>query len=446
MVTTSTINIDINKYPKKIDISNNISSINFGSMHCNVLKLLHSLIIYRIIKMDKSKYEEFVSFYDQNRGWFTTKEGEDRKFSHATKDMISACTSLLNTIKVLKNTNRSFRLFGGLLKGNPTHKFFIAKILEKSYKNGIKYTIIFNEGDLISYQEYFNNFNSNPLFEMYTFKKGKLIDYEIDEENKAITIYTSAPANLKKIIELAPTFIEKEGNTIKWDNIEDFKKNINKINEKFLKFFTEKDVKKDASNDCIKDLLKKINQSSNEYSDLSVYLFANISIESEHFDIGKNSKYHEYKIKYVFSKNILHTNKDRSHMTNLYCYDKKDRYCSKNKKGKNKKKKNIPNKHQLKVHTSSKGSTPLTKKSQNKRTILNTHPKKAFFEKPHKPPKKETWLDIIKHELLGLFYQLVPRFLLNIAMLFNCYQCEENKQEDTNIYKKIANCFYSPKR
>jgi hypothetical protein len=440
MVTTKTINIDINKYPdlKNFKVPNNISSINFGSMHCNVLKLLHSLIAYRIIKMDKSKYEEFVSFYDQNRGWFTTKEGEDRKFSHATKDMISACTSLLNKIKVLKNTNCSFRLFGGLLKGNPTHKFFIAKILEKLYKKGIKYTIILNEGDLISYQEYFNNCNSNLLFEKYTFKKGKLIDYEIDEENKAITIHTSAPANLKKIIELASTFIVKnrkktnetnKKNTIEWNSLEDFKENIKEVNVYFQAYL----ARKDLFDDYIKPILKKINQPPTKYSDLLVYLFANKSIESRHFD--ENYKYNGYKIKYVFSKNILDTDKDRSHMTNLYCRDKKNK----------KKKKNTPNKHQLKVHTSYKVSTPPTEKSPNEKTNFpNTYPKKTFFEKPHKPPKKETWLDIIKHELLGLFYQLVPRFLLNIAMLFNCCrqrEDEKNKQTDTSTYEKIARCF-----
>ncbi|MGD9153839.1 MAG: hypothetical protein PVG30_09385 [Gammaproteobacteria bacterium] len=438
MFTTIKI-ININDHPssicnikniRSIDFDNSdISSINFGDMGGSALILLNILITCGIIKMIPDRYKKFAKQYNQAKGKYTTEDGAFRKQTNSTMDMKGEGNQLINTITISEKTKEkrySLRFLGGLLTGNITHNNFIANILKKLDENGIKYTVIFNKNDLKSSRKYFDGSCQDVKIKQnikdYIFKKCKLIDYEIDSKNKIITLYTPAPANLEKIEKLALKFItDNEIKIGKTNNgLEEFKKIIDEINGDFSSYFGSKGL----FNEYINPLLEKIKHYSAESPGLLPYLFANNSIGLEHFN--ENYEYDGYKIKYVFSKRIPKEYSIPSKMVNLYGDGNKD--CN----NKKKKKRSKRNSRELKTYISH------IQRPQKKNANMPVRP----FFKPKKqiPPKhkKETLCDIIKQEMLGLFYQLVPQFLLN---LFGCGRQKESGQKNRSLYEQIADCY-----
>ncbi|MGD9108999.1 MAG: hypothetical protein PVI75_07565 [Gammaproteobacteria bacterium] len=420
--------IDINRYPKRINIPDNISTINFGSMHGNALKLLHLLIAYGIIKISRNTYNEFVSFYDLKKGKFITSDGEEREHTDLTTDMIVICTSHINAIKVSTSKKYLLRFFGGLLKGNLTHVFLIGKILEKLCENkNIEYTIIPNKDDLNTIARTYKQPDvttspyGNTDFDKCFLSKCRLVGYENDKLSKIIFIYTCAPIAFEKIKNFAKKFVTGEGkNNIKWNNADDLYYSIVEINTQFLVYLKNK---KEFFAKIVPQL-QKVDNPPTKYENLLEYAIANNSIESRYFD--ENYKHNGCKVIIVCSKRIL--KKNRKNVVNLYSYDNKFDY--KNKKDK-------PNKHKYKVYMS------FTQEPQEKNANVTVQPNKFFKPKKQVPEqiprkhKKETFGDIIKNEMLGLFYQLVPQFLLD---LFNCRRQKERGQKDRNNYEKIARC------
>lgn len=127
---------------KKIIDEHDNDEITAGDLHGNALYLLHFLIKYRVVELDKKSYQQFVKIYQ-------------KPASEMTKVDFQAFDNLLRKAKV--NNNKKVRLLGDILADRGKNDYFTLKLIELLDKGGADLSILLSNHDA----EFMLNFELN---------------------------------------------------------------------------------------------------------------------------------------------------------------------------------------------------------------------------------------------------------------------------------------------
>ena len=240
--------VTITKYPESISSNSSGSTVTFGDMHGNTMKLLWNLIQEGVIKIGSQEFDQMWKAYRDNN----------------VKDFID----LIGNIEVVRH-DLNVRLIGDVFADRGQNDYFTLKVLEKLHQGGVKPEIIYSNHDIWLLGDYkkkaeswdvvrFNTeYNSNQgrsggnllkliekdgdptlesvrgLIDAYVIPSMKVISYSLSEDRSKISLFIHAPNVLGRIKDLAQELgvsWPKEGNP---ESAVELAKIIDEINLKF---------------------------------------------------------------------------------------------------------------------------------------------------------------------------------------------------------------------
>ncbi len=230
----------------------NTDELTIGDLHGNAIKLLYFLIKQSIVKnIDSIDYNKLINIYK-------------KPVAKLEKQDLNLFKNILKKIKCTKNQNSIVRLIGDELADRGNNDYFTLKILQKLHERGVGLEILLSNHSAEFIKAYeiqqlnsHNKFVSQNLdsrfitsminlqilmdkklidkkevFSIYqtVYKPNlKLISYTLHSKNKAIVLYTHAPAGLEavKLIASELDIDYKDG------KLAELTQTIDKINNEF---------------------------------------------------------------------------------------------------------------------------------------------------------------------------------------------------------------------
>ncbi|HBS51837.1 MAG TPA: hypothetical protein DEA62_02465 [Coxiellaceae bacterium] len=211
--------VTITKYPESISSNPNGSTVTFGDMHGNTMKLLWNLIQEGVIKIEPKEFDKMWKAYREND--------------------VEAFISLIGSIEVVR-PDLKVRLIGDVFADRGQNDYFTLKVLEKLYQGGVKPEITYSNHDIWLLGDYKKEpeswaavmFNALPfmgkqaqsggnllelikkggdptlesvqgLIDTYVIPFMKVISYSLSEDKSKISLFMHAPNVLDRIKDLA---------------------------------------------------------------------------------------------------------------------------------------------------------------------------------------------------------------------------------------------------
>src|SRR3990170_6871307 len=119
--------VTITKYPESISSNPNGSTVTFGDMHGNTMKLLWNLIQEGVIKIGSQEFDQMWKAYREND--------------------VETFISLIDRIDVVR-PDLKVRLIGDVFADRGQNDYFTLKVLEKLHQGGVKPEIIYSNHDI----------------------------------------------------------------------------------------------------------------------------------------------------------------------------------------------------------------------------------------------------------------------------------------------------------
>ena len=206
----------------------NTDELTIGDLHGNAIKLLYFLIKQQIINnINRKEYKKLVDIYNKS-------------VDRLEKKNLDSFNKIVEKIEC-KNQKILVRLIGDELADRGSNDYFTLKILQKLHEQGVRLEILLSNHSAEFIKAYeiqqinpHNKFSSRYLHarfitsminlqilidkklidkkEMFAIFQTvyepslKLISYTLDKDNKAIILYTHAPAGLESIKSIASEF------------------------------------------------------------------------------------------------------------------------------------------------------------------------------------------------------------------------------------------------